>query len=503
MSVSRRTILKAGLSAGAAAVVHPWDHLAFAQQVRTRFSATSPQGKAMLVKYRQAVGLMKDPARYPRSDARSWNFQWYTHWIPGPQSPWSAVMAAKTKMLDQVYAGKPPTDPGRQLAAAMWNTCQAHGTNPTDPNFFQEFYFCVWHRWYVYQFEDIIRGVLNDQAFTLPYWDYLSGNVADLSIPPEFRDPSSPLYQPNRNVWVNNGERIDKQNPGSMNLRALNEPIYIDVPNGSRGFCPMLDGNPHGLVHVYVGNSGNMGSVPTAANDPVFWLHHSNIDRLWESWNRGTGHTNPAWPNRAFAFADAQGRAVSRYPAGANRTAMLQYQYSTYAQPPASLTTAATVESLQLSAQRPKVTRAFAASPVTLGEGRVRVNLQAASVEPSANTTEALFATPGDTRLYFVAGDISAPAGTASTYNVYLNLPESADATPAHPSYLGTIQFFGAAGHDDHGPSSHRLAFHVTDKVRALMGDKLLTGTPAITLVRHGEPEGGKPTIGQMLLTEG
>jgi tyrosinase len=79
--------------------------------------------------------------------------------------------------------GKPAPDPGRQLAEAMWDNCQAHSSKPSDPNFFQEMYFCNWHRDYVYYFEEIIRGVLNDPTFTLPYWNYLSGDVSDLSIP--------------------------------------------------------------------------------------------------------------------------------------------------------------------------------------------------------------------------------------------------------------------------------------------------------------------------------
>jgi tyrosinase len=38
----------------------------------------------------------------------------------------------------------------------------------------------------------------------------------------------------------------------------------------------------HNGVHVWVG--GMMGSVPPAPNDPVFWLHHCNIDRIWALW---------------------------------------------------------------------------------------------------------------------------------------------------------------------------------------------------------------------------
>ena len=149
----------------------------------------------MLAKYATAVGLMKDATRYPPTDPRSWNFQWYTHWIPGTMQ-FPGAQTVKQQIIGQVYAGKPSTDPQRVLADAMWDNCQSHSFNPSDPNFFQQMYFCNWHRHYVLYFAEIMRGVLNDQTFTLPYWNYLSGNVSDLSIPAAFRDAGGPSSGP-------------------------------------------------------------------------------------------------------------------------------------------------------------------------------------------------------------------------------------------------------------------------------------------------------------------
>lgn len=56
----------------------------------------------------------------------------------------------------------------------------------------------------------------------------------------------------------------------------------------------MQNGNPgqygglediHDNVHGYVGNGGHMGVIPYAAFDPIFWLHHTNIDRLFAMWH--------------------------------------------------------------------------------------------------------------------------------------------------------------------------------------------------------------------------
>ena len=85
MTITRRAVLNAGVGAGVTMLAARWDPIALGQTLPTRYSATSAQGKAMLVKYAKAVGLMMDTAKYPRTDPRSWNFQWYTHWVPGPQ----------------------------------------------------------------------------------------------------------------------------------------------------------------------------------------------------------------------------------------------------------------------------------------------------------------------------------------------------------------------------------------------------------------------------------
>ena len=49
-----------------------------------------------------------------------------------------------------------------------------------------------------------------------------------------------------------------------------------------------LESNPHNQVHVDVGGDspdgriwGLMSDPGLAALDPIFYMHHSNIDRMW------------------------------------------------------------------------------------------------------------------------------------------------------------------------------------------------------------------------------
>ena len=57
-------------------------------------------------------------------------------------------------------------------------------------------------------------------------------------------------------------------------------------------------------------------TLNTSPNDPVFWLHHANIDRLWSIWGarhgnayaptttnlHGQGLDDPMWPWRQSGY---------------------------------------------------------------------------------------------------------------------------------------------------------------------------------------------------------
>lgn len=47
----------------------------------------------------------------------------------------------------------------------------------------------------------------------------------------------------------------------------------------------------HNKVHGWVG--GAMGRVPIAAYDPIFYAHHTMVDRLWRLWQLRHGRAGP------------------------------------------------------------------------------------------------------------------------------------------------------------------------------------------------------------------
>jgi hypothetical protein len=320
---SRRSFL-----AGVAAVPFVvWlEEQGFAQAATlTRFDATSPQGQAMLKIYAQAVGKMMAAAQTPEGKPISWLFQWYTHWVRSDRT--------KAQEIARVY---PTPSPDKDLANEMWATCQAH-----DGSAAREPFFLPWHRMYVFYFERIIRKVSGDNTFTLPYWDYSTADVAKHGIiPKEFRLANDPilksLFIKNRNAGgpqlpnVNAGQPIDRFAPGALATTALKQGTYL--PQGSlQGFNRALDRGLHGNVHGLTGDGQNMGAVPWAARDPVFWMHHCNIDRLWASWNKNGGR-NPggSWLTQTFVFADENGRKVVGTVNDFKEIAALNYTYDRF-----------------------------------------------------------------------------------------------------------------------------------------------------------------------------
>jgi hypothetical protein len=75
-----------------------------------------------------------------------------------------------------------------------------------------------------------------------------------------------------------------------------------------------------------------MGSVPVAALDPIFYTHHTNIDRLYECWLHGSEPgrlpNNPTQLNALFTFVDADGSTAERRGGDMLTTTQLGYTYA-------------------------------------------------------------------------------------------------------------------------------------------------------------------------------
>lgn len=148
--------------------------------------------------------------------------------------------------------------------------------------------FLTWHRIYLALLEGDIRVKYNPKFF-IPYWDW----VNDREIPDFLEDflphvhlpnSESPPLEPYTNLNV---FRSPGQQGALPTQQQINELFKI---NTYTDFTTELE-YLHNGVHMWVG--GTMVDIRTSPADPVFWLHHANIDRIWLSWQASNPGQNP------------------------------------------------------------------------------------------------------------------------------------------------------------------------------------------------------------------
>jgi tyrosinase len=130
-----------------------------------------------------------------------------------------------------------------------------------------------------------------------------------------------------------------------------------------------------------------MGFVPLSARDPIFWLHHANVDRLWSAWIKGGKRNMPSeksrWGITTWKF-DEQGSWTQRAGAMLDSEKSLNYRYDDENMPvvvPAAAPqpVAKVIQGQVVSADLPQSTAPVAISSTpnsfTLSSEAVAVNL--------------------------------------------------------------------------------------------------------------------------------
>ena len=287
----------------------------------------------------------------------------------------------------------PPTDPRNWYRIAFIHELDCPHAN---------WWLLPWHRGYIGYLECIIRDLSGDPTFALPYWDwtanpslpvqfanigtvlnpanpayiasraafnatfagpvtamYASFSPTQLSLLNKRRLPNAPSFTrqimsdffpglASRNL--NFGARF--QNAVSLNMitSALSPTVFGATGNPVNfGSDPApdheqhpgegtLESQPHDETHIAVG--GLMARFLSPA-DPIFWMHHSNIDRLWDVWTRKQlaaggailpppGPDLTTWQAEPFLFfVDCLGNPATKTTAGDYAsTALFNYVYT-------------------------------------------------------------------------------------------------------------------------------------------------------------------------------
>lgn len=288
---------------------------------RVRHNVYYPEGKEALVLFDKAVGLMKERSLRNPADLLGWNYQAGIHGIwnldyinPEGGDSWSREDLADFAVRNgfdtkvNVLTGNTVLDNCTHFTR-MWNgtnlapgtTAKVNNPDASPANFI------AWHRLYLQYFEEIARenlrlsGEANAETWALPYWAYL--NEEDVLMPEIFRDTGSNLYTPYRNPQLNAGIALTQltksfgaANWPAQTLQGLNKNNYMAMGT-------LIENMPHNRFHGASGAGGGLFSdqglmqqLSSAAFDPIFWVHHSFIDKLWSAYN--------ASENAIYAFKD-------------------------------------------------------------------------------------------------------------------------------------------------------------------------------------------------------
>ncbi|KAL3694758.1 hypothetical protein R1sor_008409 [Riccia sorocarpa] len=213
--------------------------------------------------------------------------------------------------------------------------------------------FLPWHRTFVYFHERILQKLLNDETFSLHFWNFDNGADATNStqvetegcfkpghfVPRIYNNNSTSTFDSNRSnrtlvpyivadlsipgaeffplIPVRVADEAVPRNREAMRIGMERGTIprdffgvtfkYGDVRIVNVTSAGSLEFQPHSSMHRWIG--GGILLPGTAAFDPMFYTFHANFDRLWHIWmetgdNRKLQPTDPDWLDAEFLFWD-------------------------------------------------------------------------------------------------------------------------------------------------------------------------------------------------------
>jgi tyrosinase len=207
---------------------------------------------------------------------------------------------------------------------------------------------------------------------------------------------------------------------------------------------------------------GLMGDPSTAGLDPIFWLHHANIDRLWNRWADDSDNVPPgqsAWRNQRYGFFDQAAAAQSLTSKDVLSTVQqLNYRYDDDPKP---------FEEIERVPKGP-IRRRPPAELVAASEGPTRLVGRPVSVpvvvDEKADVRRLQQEMAPTRRIVLSVEHVDAKVNPGVVYGVYLE-----GLHPEKPVHVGNVSLFGIERiHRREGvEEAHdlRLDFDVTDVV--------------------------------------
>lgn len=250
--------------------------------------------------------------------------------------------------------------------------------------------FLPWHREFVRLLEMDLQAVSGDATLAIPYWDWAdptagpneplwavdfmggNGRASDLKVmtgPFAFDKGNWPL------VYDDTGMNYLSRSFGSSSFAPtlprqvdVNAAVALDTYDVSpwdmtsditQSFRNNLEGwgralpSLHNQVHIWVGGDRETLQGRASPNDPVFFLHHSNIDRIWGSWqDASTSHTYLPATEQANRPGVSLNAAMPLFPTTVRPSDVLDYRALGYEYAPSAVAAPAQLlEAVAVAAQ--------------------------------------------------------------------------------------------------------------------------------------------------------
>jgi tyrosinase len=400
------------------------------------------------------------------------------------------------------------------------NLSKIHGSDPNTYHFCPhgDWYFLPWHRAYTAMCERIVRLLTTNKDFAMPFWDW----TADPLMPQVFLSPKTPDGKTNW-LYVSETDRqrtwppnlpMPPENVGPDVLRKILaateyeqfgtsrnrkqdslDPKWITIGGGNQN---QLEGNAHNLVHDNIG-----GWMPSASSprDPIFFMHHCNIDRIWAVWNlRNPNSLDRLWTDMPFDknFYNVDGSfwspkvsdlyvpedlgytyglrapAVAANEPAASNVLTLRNQLTTLFAAPnmadvkernlttvsaANTMTARPDHPLDVAVDVPREALQAIGRRKPLGSGVETMNFLEAQEQAASGTSA----------LGFIR-DVVVTNPQSTMYRVFIDLDNLTQATPiTDPHYVGTFGIFNHSTHGDHAEAPS-FAVDLTNAIREVYG---------------------------------
>ncbi|KAJ3302671.1 hypothetical protein HDV03_004791 [Kappamyces sp. JEL0829] len=209
-------------------------------------------------------------------------------------------LAAVKKLYEQPALGdvdNPDTWSHRMFGKIHANFYAPNHSDPNKPNDFGLGFF-TWHRLFIQAYERRLQSF--DASIVLPYWDWtqdsqslLSSDILHSDFFGSAIDDNNCLVDGVAGGWVDHTGSCLQRFPMATTAFAYSSEVIATQINKAATFRDLqlkVESTAHPMVHEIVGGAKGQFGNSLSAHEPLFFLHHAMVDKVWHEWQACPDH---------------------------------------------------------------------------------------------------------------------------------------------------------------------------------------------------------------------